>query len=139
MILQYLTYSLVSYSHLSCFQFVNVRISYIVMVTTQLLKSLILLTRLVTVQYCTYPNIHKKIVKVISIQEFHPIIDEREVESSPIQNSNSQKACPRSEIFGQTNQQKINHLRQSVKPYLLIIMVPRFEEMQDSTAQRYSR
>ena len=28
------------------------------MVTTQLLESLILLTRLDTVQYCTYPNIH---------------------------------------------------------------------------------
>jgi len=27
------------------------------MVTAQLLESLILLTRLVTVQYCTYPNI----------------------------------------------------------------------------------
>jgi len=62
MILQYLTYSLVSYNHLSGFQFVAWSYFiyiYIVMITTQLLESLILLTRSVKVWFnIAFRNIH---------------------------------------------------------------------------------
>jgi len=44
-----------------------------------------------------------------------------------------------SQDFQSTKSDKINHRRQNTKPYLPVIMTPRFEEIQDPDPERSSR